>query len=273
MELHILPDGTKLSGFVRAESNEPPRECHNCVWYKHDTCRHPVVMVDPEVPGDNGKPKPVGDHDCCNFFRSPSKLLIVGLRHGTTEANEEGLHRGWMDIPLDEKGKADAKEAANEVQSLGVTKIYCSDLDRGIETAQIVGEELGIEPVPDFRLRPWNKGIYQGQPKDETKEEFQFYIDNPNVAIPGGESLNDFTKRYYEVLEEYLEEAQEGVILIVFHTSNAIGTANYVEGKDREQADREIVQPGGILLVGEKDGKLDWRPIFKEQEQGTMHGS
>jgi hypothetical protein len=173
---NILPEGSKLSGFVTSEENQPPRQCGSCVWYKHDACHHPVVMIDPEVPGEDNQPKPVQDDWCCNFFQSPGKTLIFGLRHGTTEMNEQGLHRGWSNVPLDEQGRSDANEALEFLKDKGIMKIVCSDLDRSMETAKIVGDALGLEPQPDFRLRPINKGIFEGQPKDETKEAFDEYV-------------------------------------------------------------------------------------------------
>ena len=53
----LTGDGTKLSGLVTNEENQPPRECHNCIWYKSDHCTHPVVMNDDEVLGPKGEPK------------------------------------------------------------------------------------------------------------------------------------------------------------------------------------------------------------------------
>lgn len=273
MTFDILPSGTRLTGFVSAEENEPPRQCDHCVWYKHDLCHNPLVMIDCEIPGEDGKPKPVLDDDCCNLFQSPGKTLIYGLRHGTTKLNEEGKHRGWMEVPLDDKGVDDAHEAAEQLADAGIRKIYCSDLERAMDTADIVGTKLGVEPCPDFRLRPWNKGSFQGESKVETKDDFQYYIDNPDEPVPGGESLNDFTTRYYEALEQYLAEAEEeGVILLVFHTSNAIATANYVKETDRKEADREVVAPGGILKVARKKEKLIFEPLFKT-EGDSLSGS
>lgn len=63
-------DGTKLSGFVTAKENKPPRECGNCKWMKDSACTHPLVMIDPEVSGENGKPKSVDADDCCNNFQN-----------------------------------------------------------------------------------------------------------------------------------------------------------------------------------------------------------
>ncbi len=63
-------DGTEISGFVTAEENKPPRECGNCRWMKDASCHHPLVMIDPQVKGEAGKPKPVDDDDCCDNFQS-----------------------------------------------------------------------------------------------------------------------------------------------------------------------------------------------------------
>lgn len=69
-KLDAPKDGTDLSGFVTAKENKPPRECGNCKWMKDAHCEHPLVMIDPEVNGEQGKPKPVDADDCCDNFQS-----------------------------------------------------------------------------------------------------------------------------------------------------------------------------------------------------------
>jgi hypothetical protein len=65
-----LSDGTRLSGFVTAKQNRPPRDCGHCRWFT-DGCSHPVVRIDPELRNrlqPNGNVKVDGD-DCCNEFQ------------------------------------------------------------------------------------------------------------------------------------------------------------------------------------------------------------
>jgi len=256
-----------MSGFVSGESNQPPRECGHCVWYKADHCHHPVVQLDPEVPGEDGKPKPVRDEDCCNFYKSPGKTLLYCLRHGTTELNEENKFRGFLDVPLDDKGRADAKEAAEFLQDKGIVAIYSSDLERAMETAQIVGEALGIEPCSDYRLRPWDVGDLAGTDRDENQDVLEDHIDNPDDPLPGGESLNDFGDRTQEAIEHYLCEARTGgITLLVFHTSNETQLQNYCEGEGAagRPESKDSVLPGGIIQVTEKKDKLTCEVVFKE---------
>ena len=64
-------DGTKVSGFVTAAENKPPRECGNCKWMKpKDHCTHPVVMADDEVLKHYDGTGAVDGDDCCNYFQN-----------------------------------------------------------------------------------------------------------------------------------------------------------------------------------------------------------
>src|SRR5271165_5315886 len=73
---------------------------------------------------------------------NPYKIFVI--RHGSTDFNSEDKHRdrirGWIDIPLNEQGKEEARLALrNLIGNLGeVDVIYCSDLTRTRQTANIV---------------------------------------------------------------------------------------------------------------------------------------
>jgi probable phosphoglycerate mutase len=87
-------------------------------------------------------------------------LLLV--RHGETDWNAEGRLQGQTDRPLSEFGRAQARRLAVELETEGLAAIYSSDLSRARETAEIVGERLGL-PVfldPDLREKDW--GTWEG---------------------------------------------------------------------------------------------------------------
>lgn len=276
-EKKISGDGTKLSGFVSGEENMPPRECHNCVWYKHDKCHHPIVQIDTEVPGEHGKPKPVEDDFCCNFFRSPGRTLFYVVRHGETELNAGNKFRGWVDIPLDENGKKDAEAAGEFLRGKGIRMVYCSDLKRTVETAEIICEILGLSaPYKDFSLRPWNVGELAGEDKSKHQEELDEYVDNPDWEIPEGESLNQFGDRIQEAIEFYVHEArEEGIKLIVTHTSDCVQINDYCRGDGvaGKPEGGDVVEPGGILKVTEKDSKLACKAVLKEKKGVAEYGT
>ena len=61
------------------------------------------------------------------------------LRHGETDWNRQGLSQGSIDIPLNELGLAQAREAAVRLRNRGITSIVASPLSRARVTAEIVG--------------------------------------------------------------------------------------------------------------------------------------
>ena len=272
-EKKIAGDGTKLSGFVSDEENVPPRECHNCVFYKHDLCHHPIVMIDPEVPGEHGKPKPVGDGFCCNFFRSPGRTLIYAVRHGEDEGDH--LIGGWEDEPIDDKGKNDAKEAAEKLKGKGIRYIVASDMKRTVETAKIIADILEIKHFQtDFRLRTWNKGIYNGQEKtEENKADLTEYKENPSWVIPKGESHYQFEDRMVEAFDDYTKYAMEdGIYLLLLHNSGVKELQRYCAGEPVTDESPDSVLPGGIAKVTTKKGKLSCEVVFKDKP-GSGHKS
>lgn len=278
-EKPITGQGTKLSGFVSEEENMPPRECHNCIFYKHDLCHHPVVKIDPDVPGKNGEPKPVGDKFCCNFFRSPGRTLFYVVRHGETELNAGNKFRGWVDVPLDDNGRKQAEQAGEFLKGKGVRMVYCSDLIRAIETAKIICKVIGLEkPYTDFRLRPWNVGELTGQEKNKkNKDALDEYVENSHWEIPEGESLEQFSDRAQEAIEFYAHEArEEGIKLLVTHTSDVIQIDTYCQNQKPDGApdmDDDIVRPGGVLKVTEKDGKLKSEAVLGGKTGKTEYGT
>lgn len=271
----IAADGTKMSGLVTDEENQTPRQCGNCIWYKDDHCHHPVVLIDPDVPGKDGQPKPVKDEWCCNFFRSPKRVLLYAVRHGEDENDD--LIGGWEDAPIDEAGVKDAKEAASYLKNRGIKMIYASDMKRTLETAKIICKELGLDPnaiVTDFRLRTWNKGIYNGEDKNaENKRDLGWYKDHPHVCVPEGESHYQFEDRSDESFDYYLDEARkEGTKLMVMHNSGIKQLQRYCkehntgETLNSENSNPDSVAPGGIAKVIENKGKLTCEVVLKERK-------
>ena len=98
-------------------------------------------------------------------------LLLV--RHGETDWNADGRLQGQTDRPLNDYGRRQAQQLAEAFETEGLEAIYSSDLARARETAEIVGERLGL-PValdPDLREKDW--GNWEGlTPVERDRVEF-----------------------------------------------------------------------------------------------------
>jgi broad specificity phosphatase PhoE len=91
---------------------------------------------------------------------------VLLIRHGESLWNAEGRWQGQADPPLTDLGRRQAIAAA---QRLGVVdEIVASTLERALETAMLVSDQLGIGPVhPDPRLRERHAGEWQGLTRAE----------------------------------------------------------------------------------------------------------
>src|SRR5947209_18922800 len=69
---------------------------------------------------------------------------IVMVRHGETDWNRENRFQGRADPPLNDTGRAQAVELAEQLLAEGAAALYTSPLRRARETAVIVGEGLGL---------------------------------------------------------------------------------------------------------------------------------
>src|ERR1700742_1370592 len=116
-------------------------------------------------------------------------------RHGETDDTVPPLRfQGWTDTPLNDTGRRQAHELAAKVADAGIASLWASDLSRARETAEIVGERIGMTPVLDRRLREGARGRWEGfLMQDIEREEPELYAHwrrgGADFRFPGGESL------------------------------------------------------------------------------------
>lgn len=81
---------------------------------------------------------------------------VLLLRHGQQHyADDSAVRRDALDPPLSELGRRQARAVGRHVARLGVVAVYSSGMRRAVETAALLREGLGSEPVigtvPDLR--------------------------------------------------------------------------------------------------------------------------
>ena len=144
------------------------------------------------------------------------------LRHGQTDWNLEMRLQGSTDIALNDTGREQARHAAGILVDHGITKIVVSPLSRAMETARIVGDRLGLEPVIDNRLIERNFGLFEGMTIDEVhqhRKEMRAFM-NPKADLDGkhypdnAEPLGEVIDRVYACVNEH---RANDLSLFVFH--------------------------------------------------------
>lgn len=141
-------------------------------------------------------------------------------RHGETAWNRENRLQGHTDIPLNERGREQARALAAAVRERIFT-VGSSDLRRARETAEIVAAARGLvlsAPDPDLRERMF--GDWEGLTREDCAarfpEEWARYRADPRRGPPHAESHADFMARARRGLSTALHSA-EGSPLVISH--------------------------------------------------------
>jgi len=147
--------------------------------------------------------------------------MIYLLRHGLTQDDGEKRFIGQLDLPLVETGRQQARQWREIFKPVELEAIYCSDLQRSVETAKIIARErhLSLRIVPE--LREINLGDWEGMAMGSVRRNFpdEWHnrgLDLASYSPPGGESFNDLKNRVIPAYEKLVSEAQ-GHILVVAH--------------------------------------------------------
>ncbi|SJM44487.1 histidine phosphatase family protein [Microbacterium sp. JB110] len=94
---------------------------------------------------------------------------IALVRHGQTDWNLAGRIQGSSDIPLNDTGRDQARDAGRRLSGRGFSKVVSSTLGRAVETAQLIADQLGLtgpdERIPDLVERAY--GSAEGVPGED----------------------------------------------------------------------------------------------------------
>ena len=154
----------------------------------------------------------------------PSHLVLI--RHGQSLWNLENRFTGWVDVPLTERGREEARAAAGRIRDIRFQVAYTSSLSRAAETLAIVLEEIRQEPpiIRDQALNERRYGDLEGLNKAETAarygdEQVHIWRRSYDVAPPNGESLADTAARTLPFFERaILGDVKQGKnVLVVAH--------------------------------------------------------
>ena len=152
------------------------------------------------------------------------KLIL--LRHGESDWNAKNLFTGWVDVPLTDKGRAEAVRGGELLKDADLLPdvVHTSLLRRAIMTANLSLDAADRHWIPvrrDWRLNERHYGALQGLDKAATRDKYgdeQFMLwrrsfDTPPPAIePDDEYAQTDDPRYADLPEVPRTECLKDVI-------------------------------------------------------------
>jgi len=150
-------------------------------------------------------------------------IELVIVRHGETAWNAGDIFRGRVAVPLSEKGLMQAEKAGEYLSKKKIKAVFCSPLDRAVQTAAAIAKKQGIEPQPlegvnDQDFGEW-EGVAVAEVAKKYPEIYQQWRTRPDItAVPGGEMLSAVRDRAVKTLNDLIVSTQDGeTIAIVTH--------------------------------------------------------
>ncbi|HWA82114.1 MAG TPA: 2,3-diphosphoglycerate-dependent phosphoglycerate mutase [Fimbriimonadaceae bacterium] len=128
---------------------------------------------------------------------------LVLIRHGQSLWNLENRFTGWVDVPLTQLGREEARAAAKKIAGIHFDVAYTSALSRAQETLREIMETNGLTDLPVIRDQALNERHYgdlQGLNKAQTadrygKELVHQWRRSYDTPPPGGEALKNTAER------------------------------------------------------------------------------
>jgi broad specificity phosphatase PhoE len=150
-----------------------------------------------------------------------AQTRIIIARHGAAAYDPANpvIRHGRQDPGLTPEGQQQAARLAELARTEGVTHIYHSPLMRARESAEIVGRELKLKPVPVEGFAEIHLGEMEGKDLGQPpyREQWAEMLREPDKKRPGGESFIEMQARATVALRELLARHPGQTILIVAH--------------------------------------------------------
>lgn len=146
----------------------------------------------------------------------PDRVILA--RHGETEYESE--YMGAAGGSLTALGRAQARDLGERLRSSSVTAVYCSELSRGVQTAEIAAALLGLPVTVRVGIHEYPAGDYLGRPYDAKFFDAMvtsWLAGDLAVQVPGGESGDQVADRVLQVLEDLVRRHPGETVLVVSH--------------------------------------------------------
>ena len=186
-------------------------------------------------------------------------VTLAFIRHGQTDWNFAKLLQGSSDIPLNDTGRDQAREAAVALGEWTWDAVVSSPLSRARETAEIVATELGLELGPAYpELVERDYGPWEGESSAEIMGRW------PDRRYPGAEPIDAMVERCLAGLSRIHDDFGDKNVAIVCHGTIAKYTLIRLTGYPVD-----IIENGTVSALERDTESGDWRVLTVNGEHVT----
>ena len=150
-----------------------------------------------------------------------TKFIIT--RHGQTEWNVEKRMQGQANSPLTELGRKQADALRQRLSDTEFDAVYCSSLQRAVDTADIIckgrkQDIVHLDSLMEIAIGSWS-GMLLSEVDEAYPEQSNNFWKNPEayIPMPGGETYLQLRERAGKALLEMAKKHKNQTVLVVSH--------------------------------------------------------
>lgn len=199
---------------------------------------------------------------------------LILVRHGQSQWNLENRFTGWKNVPLTEKGEAEAKKAGELIRkhNISIDRVFSSVLERANRTAEIAIKKAELNNLLENnkiimtcseKLNERDYGDLVGLNKQETADKFgkdQVHIwrRSYDTPPPNGESLKDVVERVSPYFKENIKPLiDKGENILIAAHGNSLRAMMIELGMYKPEEISNIELPtGSPLCINLDQGRL-----------------
>lgn len=195
---------------------------------------------------------------------------IYLMRHGHTVLDVDKRSDGFLDFPLSDKGRLGVIDAQQYLKTVPLACIYCADLKRTKETAEIV--KSGTISNPKIEKadagRTWNLGVLAGTAKKQSKPKVEQLMMDWTSRPLGGESYSEFRERFLPWFQDTAEEVVDtGKPVLYVGSGSNLRLISQVLLGDIDILD---LDEGGLAVIHSSGGQWHAEVILGEDDNGDQ---
>jgi len=199
--------------------------------------------------------------------QTATRLILV--RHGETELTAARRYSGRGDVPMSERGLAQAEATASRVAAMvgPVAAVVTSPLSRCVRMAEAIagaGGEVPVRVEPDLiecDFGEW-EGLTFAEVRERWPDRLDTWLGSPSVAPPSGESFDTVASRVRAAVGRLLEGYPGQSVVVVSHVTPIKLLLRDALAAGEAFLHRLFLDPAGISIVDSwQDGGVAVRTV------------
>jgi probable phosphomutase (TIGR03848 family) len=179
-----------------------------------------------------------------------TKFLLI--RHAVTNAVGKKLSGRMEGVQLNEEGKVQAQRLAERLTGLPIHALYSSPLERTVETAKPIAQQLNLENIICEDFLEIDFGQWTDCAFEELQNDAQFKLFNSFrscTRIPGGEMMLEAQARIIAGLQKLCVQHPNQTVAVVSHADLIKAAVAYYAGIHLDLFQRIEISPASVSVV------------------------